>query len=82
MISRLVTITALLLLIAAGCTTVTPTPNSLDTRPADFNVIYEWQEGSLPPPYHYEYTITIKADGQGQIVMIPDYRLQQSAHVD
>jgi hypothetical protein len=73
MTSRLITITTLLLSIAAGCTTVNPTPNPLDTRPADFNLIYEWHEGSLPPPYHYEYAITIKPDGQGQIVMVPDY---------
>jgi hypothetical protein len=50
-----------------------PTPNPLDQRPQDFKVIYEWQEGSLPPPYHYEYTITIKPSGEGEIVMLPDY---------
>ncbi len=63
----------LLLILATGCATVSPTPNPLDTRPADFNLVYEWQEGSLPPPYHYEYTITIDPAGQGQIVMVPDY---------
>ncbi len=70
---RLIFITVLLLLVAAGCTTVNPTPNPLNTRPADFSLVYEWQEGSLPPPYHYEYTITLNPDGQGQIVMVPDY---------
>lgn len=44
-----------------------------DTRPGDFTVLYEWQEGSLPPPYHYEYTIDIQPDGQGEVTMIPDY---------
>lgn len=63
----------LLLILASGCTAMNPTPNPLDTRPADFNLVYQWQEGSLPPPYHYEYTITLDADGQGQIVMVPDY---------
>ena len=43
------------------------------TMPEDFSLTYHWQEGSLPPPYHYEYTITIQPDGQGQIEMIPDY---------
>jgi hypothetical protein len=63
----------LLFTLSVGCTAVNPTPNSLDTRPADFSLVYKWQEGSLPPPYHYEYTITITPDGQGQIVMVPDY---------
>lgn len=73
MIFRLTLIITLLLILINGCTTVTPTPNPFNTRPTDFNLIYEWQEGSLPPPYHYEYTITINPDGQGQIVMVPDY---------
>ena len=66
-------VTTLLLIVVSGCTSVNPTPNPLDTRPSDFNLVYEWQEGSLPPPYHYEYTITLRPDGQGQIVMVPDY---------
>ncbi len=81
MTSRRITITVLLLLVVTGCTSVTPTPAptpNLDTRPADFNLVYNWQEGSLPPPYHYEYTITIQPDGQGQIVMIPDYSSRQT----
>ncbi|HSD85669.1 MAG TPA: hypothetical protein VLG46_17535 [Anaerolineae bacterium] len=63
----------LLFTLSVGCTTVNPTPNSLDSRPADFSIVYKWQEGSLPPPYHYEYTVTIDPNGQGQIVMVPDY---------
>lgn len=47
--------------------------SALATRSEDFNVVYEWQEGSLPPPYHYEYTITVTPDGEGTIVMTPDY---------
>lgn len=42
-------------------------------RPDDFSVFYEWQEGSLPPPYHYEYQISLQSSGQGKITMIPDY---------
>jgi len=42
-------------------------------RPPDFRVVYEWQEGSLPPPYHYEYVVTVTADGRGQIDFFPDY---------
>ena len=42
-------------------------------RPADFAVRYAWREGSLPPPHHYEYTISLAADGRGTIVFYPDY---------
>jgi hypothetical protein len=58
-----------LVALLAGCTS----PNVPDTRPADFHVLYEWTEGSLPPPHHYEYTITIKPGGHGEVVMVPDY---------
>jgi hypothetical protein len=71
-IMRLLIIAASLILLA-GCTVVNPTPDTLTERPADFTVVYEWQEGSLPPPYHYEYTIKIEPDGQGEIIMLPDY---------
>jgi hypothetical protein len=57
----------------AGCSLFSPTPDALSSRPDDFRIVYEWQEGSLPPPYHYAYTISIEPDGHGQIVMIPDY---------
>ncbi len=41
--------------------------------PADLALRYEWQQGSLPPPYHYEYTIRIGPGAQGEIVFLPDY---------
>ncbi|MGD9146677.1 MAG: hypothetical protein PVI80_14025 [Anaerolineae bacterium] len=34
---------------------------------------YEWQEGSIPPPYHYEYTIRIGPGLHGAIEFRPDY---------
>ena len=43
------------------------------TRPEDFQVQYDWSEGSLPPPYHYEYTVLIEPDGQAEVRMTPDY---------
>lgn len=42
-------------------------------RPGDFSVEYGWAEGSLPPPYHYEYGINIQPDGKSQITFVPDY---------
>jgi hypothetical protein len=41
--------------------------------PADFSLRYDWREGSLPPPYHYEYTIALAAGGAGTMTMVPDY---------
>jgi hypothetical protein len=50
---------------------------ALIARPDDFSLRYEWREGSIPPPYHYEYSISIKPDGRGQVVMVPDYHSDQ-----
>jgi hypothetical protein len=63
----------LLIVVLIGCSRLSPTTDVPDTRPDDFSVEYGWREGSLPPPYHYEYTIIIKPDGQGEVTMIPDY---------
>ena len=41
--------------------------------PEDFSLKYEWREGSLPPPDHYEYTIYLGPGGEGEIVFYPDY---------
>lgn len=43
------------------------------TAPDDLLVRYEWREGSLPPPYHYEYSIRLQSDGAGEVTMVPDY---------
>ncbi|HMQ31645.1 MAG TPA: hypothetical protein PKD53_13025 [Chloroflexaceae bacterium] len=41
--------------------------------PDDLQLTYRWREGSLPPPYHYSYSITLAADGAGEVTMVPDY---------
>ncbi len=41
--------------------------------PPDFAVTYSWREGTVPPPYHYEYDIRLGAKGDGEIVFRPDY---------
>lgn len=56
-----------------ACATLNVGPTAPETRPADFTVRYAWQEGSLPPPYHYSYTVSIAADGAGLVEYIPDY---------
>lgn len=40
---------------------------------SDFQVRYIWREGSLPPPYYFEYTIQIGPGVQGTIEFQPDY---------
>jgi hypothetical protein len=66
-----------LVVLLVACSTSNPLTGKPDTRPDDFSVQYHWQEGSLPPPYHYEYTIRINATGEGQVEMIPDYPSEQ-----
>ena len=41
--------------------------------PKDLTLQYDWGAGSMPPPYHYEYTIRIGPGLQGEIVFYPDY---------
>jgi len=64
---------AYLALSLMACSTISPSTQEMKVRPADFSIQYEWAEGSLPPPYHYEYIIRIKPAGEGQVEMIPDY---------
>ena len=49
-----------------------PNPTST-SRPADFKVQYEWQAGTVPPPFHDEYTIRLGPDPSGEIIYSPDY---------
>lgn len=48
----------------------TPLPQQ---RPADFTVTYEWRAGSMPPPYHYEYTVIVGPGTEGKVVYSPNY---------
>ncbi len=41
--------------------------------PSDLHVLYEWKAGTMPPPYHYEYSIEIAATGEGKVIYVPDY---------
>ncbi len=56
-----------------GCSALGATTPQPISRPDDFALTYEWVEGSLPPPYHYEYVIRLTASGQGEVIMTPDY---------
>ncbi len=39
----------------------------------NFKLSYEWQAGSVPPPWHSQYRITIQSEGPSEIVMVPGY---------
>jgi hypothetical protein len=41
--------------------------------PPDFALRYEWREGSVPPPYHYEYAIRVGPGAEGEVLFYPDY---------
>lgn len=45
--------------------------------PGDFNVRYWWREGSVPPPYHYEYSINLSSRLEGSIIFYPDYPMEK-----
>ncbi|MFC1934185.1 hypothetical protein ACFLXX_03425 [Chloroflexota bacterium] len=46
-------------------------------RPEDFAVTYKWIEGSVPPPYHYEYEIHIGPGEKGRITFYPNYPMEK-----
>ncbi len=41
--------------------------------PSDFSLECTWAAASMPPPHHYEYQISISANGAGRLRFIPDY---------
>jgi len=43
-------------------------------HPDDLALRYEWHAGTMPPPYHHEYTIVVGPGQEGGIVYCPDYR--------
>jgi hypothetical protein len=63
----------LLVVFCIGCATLHLSTNEQNATPDDFRVEYEWREGSLPPPYHYEYTVIINRSSRSEIALTPDY---------
>jgi hypothetical protein len=53
-----------------GAANMTP---SKPSAPADLALTYEYRAGSIPPPYHDEYTVTIGPGPNGNVVYRPDY---------
>src|SRR5690242_18655655 len=48
-----------------GAATMTPPKPSV---PVDLALTYEYRAGSMPPPYHDEYTVTIGPGPNGNVV--------------
>ena len=45
----------------------------IGSEAADFSILYKWSEGTVPPPYYYEFTIRLGPGKQGSIEFLPDY---------
>ena len=41
---------------------------SVNARPKDFSFSYHLDTGSLPPQFHYSYTVKVDANGNGQVL--------------
>ena len=73
--SRLLpTFLLILLPILSACdVSGTPTPTQPQSAPADLSLTYEYRAGSMPPPFHNEYTVVIGPGTTGQVTYRPDY---------
>ncbi|MDO9546327.1 MAG: hypothetical protein Q7J07_06210 [Pelolinea sp.] len=47
--------------------------------PEDFGLSFNWNTGTLPPQYRYEYVITIGPGMQGELDFIPGYEGAQDS---
>jgi len=45
----------------------------MNRRADDFQIHYFWAEGTVPPPDHYEISITIGPELQGTYTLLPNY---------
>ncbi len=48
----------------------------MEEKSDELVIVYHWVAGSMPPPHHYEYTITLGPGAQGQIAYQPDYAFE------
>ena len=44
-----------------------------ESRPDDFAFTFVHADGSVPPPFHAEWTVKVDADGAGLATFTPDY---------
>jgi len=50
-----------------------PSTASAQDVPQDFSVNYQWMNGSLRPPFHYAYQLSIRASNESAVVMVMGY---------
>jgi hypothetical protein len=73
-LSRLAPLAALLCIAAACGGGSAGGGDAPRTLPADFAVRYEWGNGALPPPYHYDYTVHLgPGAGVGRVEFRPGH---------
>jgi hypothetical protein len=73
-LSRLAPLAALLCIAAACGGGSAGGGDAPRTLPADFAVRYEWGNGALPPPYHYDYTVHVgPGAGTGRVDFRPGH---------
>ena len=61
---------AIALIALAGCG---EGPEPGDEPPADFAIVVEHSDGSVPPPAHAEWRLAVDETGQGTLEYTPDY---------
>lgn len=54
--------------------------NAPNKRPADFSLTVSHKSGSVPPPYHIEWTLDVRPGGRGEIEYLPDYPGPRTPH--
>lgn len=67
-----ITLPALVLLAAAlgaGC----GSGGAPSERPQAFSLMFSHYDGSVPPPYHAEWMVTVAPDRRARVIYIPDY---------
>ncbi|MBN2502010.1 MAG: hypothetical protein JXB38_14605 [Anaerolineales bacterium] len=48
----------------------------MEEKSDELVIVYHWVAGSMPPPHHYEYMITLGPGFTGQIDYQPDYAFE------
>ncbi len=61
-----------------ACLSLTACARMPTARPEDFSLTLEWDTGSLPPPYHYTYIISIGPDLISKFSFQPGYAPENS----
>jgi hypothetical protein len=61
---------------APGSPSATPFAGPADTMPADFTATIEYDNGSVPPPYHYEWRLRV-TESAAELTWRPGYEFEK-----